>query len=401
MAGLDELALALRAGQQGKADLAGMDEDYARATSDRDTMMTKADRYGQSSPLMAIGDLIKNSRGRQQMRELKPQRVNARNAIAENASALPLYQARKQQEAATQAQTNFETTENNKIGAATALRQAKQAAADLARTQSLSDTAAKDTRSDAVRDTGMYIGPNGAVRLIRGANDELLRDPSNPDVILPNQGDYTKAPTKASTTTFAGGGYDDKSANKRAEELIVESGKINETLGKVANFDAATTERLGSTQHRAIKVLEKALPSELRQFVASSMESNPEVKNYYAYLSGLSGAQRHRLFGSALTNVEKKSSDEFLAAVMALPLEEQVSRLRNVARDNKESLGVLDRVHGGDGASRYSDSYNAMGYNNLITPEAVVNEDESAGMAIMDQAQGENPYAGFSSKVIN
>jgi hypothetical protein len=99
MAGLDELALALRAGQQGKADLAGMDEDYARATSDRDTMMTKADRYGQSSPLMALGDIIKNSRGRQQMRELKPQRVNARNAIAENASALPMYQAQQAENA--------------------------------------------------------------------------------------------------------------------------------------------------------------------------------------------------------------------------------------------------------------------------------------------------------------
>jgi hypothetical protein len=110
MASLPELTLALRAGSEGKAKLAGLDEDYTRATSNRDTMNSRMDRNGYVSPLMVLGDVLKNSRGRQQMRELKPQREAARAAIGENENALGLFQAKAAQDAAGEDATMAERT---------------------------------------------------------------------------------------------------------------------------------------------------------------------------------------------------------------------------------------------------------------------------------------------------
>ena len=90
---LENLTLALRQGAQGKAKLAGLDEQYTRANALRGSQSAKIDQYGQVSPLAAMADIINQSRGRKDMREIEPQRVAARQSIADNANAMPLYNA--------------------------------------------------------------------------------------------------------------------------------------------------------------------------------------------------------------------------------------------------------------------------------------------------------------------
>ncbi|GAG28029.1 unnamed protein product, partial [marine sediment metagenome] len=107
-------------------------------------------------------------------------------------------------------------------------------------------------------------------------------------------------------------------------------------------------------------------------------------------------AQRHELFGSALTNVEKMSADEFLAGVISLPVAEQVARLENSAHDGQEALRGMDAVHGG-GATKYVDSLASMGYESLMptAPAAVASElmfpDDPAKQARFDAYEAANP----------
>lgn len=92
---LEDLTLALRNTSQAKQNLAGLDEDYARAQALRDNrMFDKMDSQGFISPLGIVGDMIANSRGRAMMRDLKPQRAAVRQTIAQNESAPTLYQAK-------------------------------------------------------------------------------------------------------------------------------------------------------------------------------------------------------------------------------------------------------------------------------------------------------------------
>ena len=118
---LEALSLALRQKAQGEADLMGLDEEYARASNLRDNTKSKINKYGTVSPLSLVADVINQSRGRKEMRELAPQRTAARTAISDNANALPLYQEQQNQAA------RELTAENLEFDRDTALTKTKKA----------------------------------------------------------------------------------------------------------------------------------------------------------------------------------------------------------------------------------------------------------------------------------
>lgn len=90
---INNLAMALRAGAQGTADLAGYDEEFADATA-RGNPTTQMDKYGQVSGLSVLADVMGQSRSRKNLRELAPKRTAARTAVADNANAQGLYNAK-------------------------------------------------------------------------------------------------------------------------------------------------------------------------------------------------------------------------------------------------------------------------------------------------------------------
>ena len=157
---LDALTLALRDGSQAKAKLAGFDEDYERANALRTTSdFNQPDRYGQLSTLGVLSDVIGQSQGRKQMRELKPHREAARMAVAENENAPALYQAKVAADKVVRDQTNLE----NKAAAL------KQAAA-LANKQKV-DAAALVAEADASKrnEPEAWVNPDGS-GIVNGFN---------------------------------------------------------------------------------------------------------------------------------------------------------------------------------------------------------------------------------------
>ena len=113
MADINALTAALRRGSQAQGQMAGLDEDYAAATSMRDAPMSGPNKYGQLNPMLAIAETARNIVGQNQTRALRPQREAARSDIAETANALPLYKARVNADKVVQDQTNFETQQSD------------------------------------------------------------------------------------------------------------------------------------------------------------------------------------------------------------------------------------------------------------------------------------------------
>jgi hypothetical protein len=128
MADIEALKQALRQGAQGKANLASLDEQYARGVALRDGASAKMDQYGQVSPLAVIADVMNASQGRRDLRELGPERDAARQSVANNANAMGLHTAGVNAEKVVQDQSNFDTTAANRITAANSLANAKIAA---------------------------------------------------------------------------------------------------------------------------------------------------------------------------------------------------------------------------------------------------------------------------------
>ena len=361
MAGLEELSLALRNTSQGKADLMGLDEDYARATKLRDTTLSKPDQYGQLSPLMAMADVLRQSKGRRDMRQLKPQRVNARNMIASGENAGTLYNARFAQDRATEADRQFGVTEENKVRAANSLARAKVAARKE-----------KYGREDATGALVSKMSPDGAEHTVR-YNKHTKKAYLDGEEIT-DFSKWTDPPTR--TIEFPGGGYDDKGANKRAEEQIITLGNIDTAIGLTNQFSPETLERLNSVPERIKKgLIEGVLPSKAAEFVKDWREKDPAVKQYFTFLNSLSADQRHALFGAALTDVENRSANSFLAGVAMLPIDVQVQRLRDGITKGVDALGVMDSLHGapdvyGQPQTKYMDAFNSRGYQHLGEPQA-------------------------------
>ena len=154
---LEALSLALRQKAQGEADLMGLDEEYARASNLRDNTKSKINKYGTVSPLSLVADVINQSRGRKEMRELAPQRTAARTAISDNANALPLYQEQiaanktaydKTQDVLTQFNTDAANKESLRRFDLTRATAADKTAYDKTQdvlTQSNTDKAAKES----------------------------------------------------------------------------------------------------------------------------------------------------------------------------------------------------------------------------------------------------------------
>lgn len=194
---MDELAQ-LRAemlrGNQAKSQLAGLDEQFTRANSMRDAGMTAPNKYGYASPLQAVADIMKNSTGRRQARELAPQREAARQAIGASAGALPLYQAQQQLNKDAQAQDNYEATALARTVAAQKLADAKGDERSLA------------TYIDAQTDETFTVGTaaNGRSYLMDAEGNETAKDMST---LMP-QSEYLaqqKAQVKADKTARYGG----------------------------------------------------------------------------------------------------------------------------------------------------------------------------------------------------
>ena len=100
MPGLEELQRALAQNAAAGQGLKGLEEQQAQAMALRGAPQPKINQYGDVSPLSVIANMMRQSQGRKQTRELKPQIEQARAQVAEGEHALPLFKLQQEQEKA-------------------------------------------------------------------------------------------------------------------------------------------------------------------------------------------------------------------------------------------------------------------------------------------------------------
>jgi hypothetical protein len=107
--------------------------------------------------------------------------------------------------------------------------------------------------------------------------------------------------------------------------------------------------------------LKNILLSKLGDFSALAKDElsdfSQETRNYYEALAGMDAEERKRIFGTAVSGHEEMNSREFLAAVMGLSFDAQMSRIANYYEKNREAaLSLGDTL----GAPRVQATFDAQ-----------------------------------------
>jgi hypothetical protein len=330
MADLDMLANVLRSGAQGKADLAGLDEQYERAGALQNTQNSKGNKYGYSSPMGALADIINHTRGSTKRRELAPQRAAARQSVAESANAFPMYQAQQSQE-------NFDTTEGNKVAAAKGLAQAKMAAVQ-----------AKNLREDTKGTTITKVDPNGQERTViyhpqtnvATVDGQAISDFSN----------WTDPVKKSKVANVGGAGYGNKDIDKSGRAALTAMSKTHRMASIGNKLNETDRAQLNDSSNLFKQVMVSTFtPSKLQALVKDNLSGYSQAsKDFIVGVARMSAEERHELFGAALTPTEKESSEDFMARVEGLSFDQMMARMSDSYGARMEELKVLDALGGGE-----------------------------------------------------
>ena len=364
---LDPLTAALQRKSQAKANLEGVNEDYSRATALRDQ-----DLMGSYNPKLGnygTGDLGTVLRGVESImagnkaKELKPQRMAARQEVANTENALPLWNAGRM--------VQKEATEQARYDQTALAAAAKEAKLDARYTNARES---KDLIDPNDNTTGRFdVGPDGKVY----KNGVEVGDRSA----------YVTAPTSTKTKTKAmlgGSGYGSNLDDRAVPKLEI-MGKAN----RVAKIGNSLSPESKAKLNDSSNLLKQVMLSSFSPSKASALIKNEfsgygqDAKDFIVAVSRLSAEERHELFGSALTQTEKESSEDFLARVEGLSLDQMLSRLGDTYLANQDSLKTYDNVGGG---TSYLDMVAKSGWTQFdkSTEELSVSENLSSEIAELE-----------------
>ena len=350
-------------GLKSKADLAGLDEQHATASALRDTPQYTGNARGQKTAMGSIANLIRRNTGKQQLKELAPQREAARANVANSASALPMFKLQQEQKAIELAAEN--RLEDRDWATEDALKLAKAKAKEAARIEKIRLEKEGQTATDFKQ---MVDGEGSTVNVSRLHNGQWINGLKEPIDI---QG-LTEVPKI--TITSDNSGYKSDAANKRAEASINALGAANRVRGLYNNLGATKIKELGSLETRVAKTFINALPENVAGLISQEFETDPQAKRYFSELAKMSAVERHAMFGGALTEYEGMSAGQFLAFVINMSPEEQQARMKGSVEGYLQEIRSSDAVQGVNGSTKYMDAYNSMGFKNLVFDEPIPQE---------------------------
>jgi hypothetical protein len=426
---LNALTLALRQNAQGEADLGGLNEDYARAENMRNTSNAKVNQYGTVSPFAVMADVINQSRGRKDMREIAPQRTAARSSVANNANAFKLYQAQQIDQQNKQAQDNFETTNALKLSTAEAnaakdqtaleleaeryatqegqdqtalnltaenLESKQENALKLSTAKALKDQAALELTAKNLEDKQNqratlpveYYDENGNSMFISttGAGDFITSD----DTKLDSLAGLTRAPEKTETSEAGVSGYERPAIDKPAIKAVEVLGQNKRIMGVARGLSAESQAALNSPNVRMKEFFLNAFsPSDAEALIKEQFSGYPqEAKDFLVSISRLTAIERHELFGATLTQGEKESANDFLSRVEGLTLTQMVNRMKDTHNMSVTTLENMDNLGNG---SEYMDTYKRGNYGEFMADPvaADVQAQYDAEDAEMEQLKAE------------
>jgi len=354
MAGLNETAIALRAQAQDEGALAGLDEQYEQAQA-RGVATTKQDRYGQVSPLSVLADVVRQSKSRKDLRGLTQARDETRGRIADNKNARALYELNRQQERDNVSDSQFETTHG--------LNKARQA--ETARQNQIANDRYTTEQNQVETAPVEYTDAEGNTRQLVSLGNGKWMD-ENRQVIDSIAG-WTKAADKTADTTKTVG-YGNAAQDKEALKSLMMMGKAERVAaqGNALSSEAKAELNDGNVRFKEV-LLNTFSPSKAKALIKSSFSGySDEAKNFIVSLSRMSAEDRHALFGAALTQGEAESSEDFLARVEGLTLDQMMYRLSDTFNKGQRELEAIDLLGGG---SQYADAVSRSGWNAFNTPD--------------------------------
>ena len=364
MQDINTLSNALRAGSQSKAKLSGLDEQYERANALRNSAGPAINQYGTVSPLGVLANVMNQSQGRKQLRELKPQREAARLGIANNENAAALYGAQ-------QNLNKFDYQKQSDTAKAGALVKAAQAKADVdaGRARTLAEA-----KASAQGKPEAWVNKDGTGQVTGSQTDAGFVDKDNNLIDISGKIPYKEFSV---ATNEVGDGVGKTSAKdvlgfKKTIRAVDDTYKA---IGDMTEGDRATFNDKGSQlKNILIKTLS---PAGFEAIAEDSLAGySPATKRMLVTLNKMSGEERNRLFGGALTPTELSSSRDFLPAVMGRGLDWIVSTLEAGKRSSANSLyDMPDQkqwlIDSGIVGADYVPAQNKLGYDPLapVTPE--------------------------------
>lgn len=365
---LEALQKLMQQGLSAKANLAGLDEQQATAAALRDTPRYTGNAKGQKTAMGSIANLIRRNTGKQQIAELAPQREAARADMANAATALPMYNAKIAADKVAQDQANFDST------SAAAIEAARVKAAQEANIRNAKGSEMVKVAPDGTEHTVAYNADTRTAYLNGKAID--------------NFGDWTDPAAK--TKAMAGAGYGNTDLDKRAIEKMEIMGKAN----RVAKIGNGLSPKSKAQLNDAGDMLKQVMLSSFSPSSAAALIKNEfsgydqDAKDFIVAVSRLSSEERHALFGSALTQTEKESSEDFLARVNGLSLDQMMSRLGDTYNANFNAIKTYDNFGGG---TSYQDAV-ARSKWGQFTPKADgqgnLSDDEFAELKALEEKMG-------------
>jgi hypothetical protein len=352
MANIEELQRALRQGSDAKARLSGLDEQYQQA-QDRGVATTKKDQYGQVSPLSVLADVVGQSRSRRDMRELAPQREAARSTIAQHENAGALYNAVRQQKR--------DNVSDEQFGITHGLNKSKQA--EVARQNQIKNDRYTTEQGQVKTPPVEYTDAEGNTRQLVSLGDGRWKD-ENRNIITSIAG-WTKAADKTADVTKTVG-YGNTHQDKEALKTLMMMGKAERVGAQANGLSSEAKAELNDGNVRLKEVLLNTFsPSKAKALIKSAYSGySDEAKNFIVSLSRMSAEDRHALFGAALTQGEAESSEDFLARVEGLTLDQMMYRLSDTFGKGQRELEAIDLLGGG---TQYADAVGRSGWDAFNT----------------------------------
>lgn len=358
MAELDQLLLASMKNRKAAGQLAGLDEQYDRATALRDSPQPGINKYGTVSPLAIIGNSMRQARGQKQLRGLEKTRAQARDDIATG-------------EAAVEGLGLRETMQGMGLARNKDDREAQKVIDDAAQLE-ITNKIAADEETRAERESGAGSGDeftfsNGKNKIPVTTNSmgEFVAAADN-EVAGVKAGDpipdgYTEV-EDSSGTSYTGTGI--KSVALR--ELSDSSNQLRKFKGVVEDFEPRFTQ-IGGVKTTILNDAIATLSSEdLLEYVASE-EMTKDARDSMHWWANLKMIyelpERYKLFGATLTNNEAASWKEAMAIIKALPPEELEKRLnklyQGLGEDYVTKVGAYGRQYANHPGSTKSIDYMA------------------------------------------
>jgi len=138
--------------------------------------------------------------------------------------------------------------------------------------------------------------------------------------------------------------------DKTYASVIKEAIPLISTLKNVqrtrAHADKLTEDDMNELNRTAKTVaIENFTPEKIINYVRENINDySPEVRDYLNSMLAISADIRHKLSGSAVTEMEKKLTDAFLPSAAGIGMEERMRRLGNLYEQARHNLMAVDEA---------------------------------------------------------